>query len=131
MSVKFRLSALLLGIGTALFASDVSGDWEFANRFLGDVSYARVTLQASGDRLTGSLNELKLEGTVKGDELTFKATRPNGDHFGDFKGSVRGDELSGTAVWFEKQEVAWSAKRPVKAPAEPKVKALFPATPWW
>jgi acetamidase/formamidase len=121
--VKFRLSALLfvMVIGTAAFAGDVSGNWEVAARYLGDVSYFAVTLKVSGDKLTGSLNELKLEGTIKGDELTFKATRPNGDHFGDFKGSLGGGELSGTAVWFEKQEVAWSAKRPAKPPASPKV----------
>jgi amidase len=119
--VKFRLSALLLVIGTAAFAGDVSGDWEVAARYLGDVSYFPIALKVSGDKLTGSLNELKLEGTIQGDQVTFKATRPNGDHFGDFKGALRGDELSGTALWFEKQEVAWSAKRPAKPPVEPKV----------
>jgi len=41
--VKFRLSALwfvIFLVAAAAFAGDVSGDWEFANRYLGDVSYA-------------------------------------------------------------------------------------------
>jgi amidase len=118
--VKFRLSALVLVIAGAAFAGDISGDWEVAARYLGDVNYVRVTLKASGDTVTGNLNELKLEGTIKGDEFTFKATRPNGDHFGNFKGSLHGDELSGTAVWPGNRDMTWTAKRAVKPPAEPK-----------
>src|SRR5207248_2904008 len=110
----------------AAIAADVSGDWEATARYLGDVTYFPLKLQVSGDKLTGSLNELKLEGSIHGDDLAFKATRPNGDHFGDFKGSVHGNELSGTGVWFEKQEIVWSAKRPAKPPSEPKVHDFEP-----
>jgi amidase len=119
--VSFRLSVLLCAAAGAAFAADVSGDWEFAATFLGDTSYSRVSLKQTGDKLTGTLNELQLEGTLKGGELTFTAKRPNGDSFGDFKGTVNGDGLSGTAVWFGKQEVVWTGKRPAKVPAEPRV----------
>ena len=124
--MKFRLSTLAFFAATAAFAADVSGDWVFAGRYLGDVNYARVTLQASGGKLTGTFNELKLEGAIKGDELTFQATRPNGEHFGDFKGSVHGEELSGTAVWPGKRDITWSGKRPARPPAEPKVHDFEP-----
>ena len=118
--MNFRLSALVLVVAGSALAADVSGDWELAARYLGDVNYVRITLQASGDKVTGNLNELKLEGTIKGDDLQFKATRPNGDHFGDFKGSLHGDELSGTTVWPGNREMTWTAKRSAKPPAEPK-----------
>src|SRR5436309_10185669 len=99
ISVKFRLCVLMPAIGlvwalaggAAAIAADVSGDWEANARYLGDVTYFPLKLQVSGDKLTGSLNELKLEGSIHGDDLAFKATRPNGDHFGDFKGSVHGN----------------------------------------
>src|SRR4051794_14992587 len=63
-----------------LVAADISGDWQLVATNLDDVSFARVTLKIDGDELTGTLNELKLEGTLKGDEFTFTGKRPNGDH---------------------------------------------------
>ena len=124
--MNFRLTALLLSAAAGVFAADVSGDWEFTARFLGDVNYVRGTLKTDGEKLTGNLNEMKVEGTVKGGELSFKATRPNGENFGEFKGSVHGDELSGTAVLFGKDQVVWTAKRPAKPPAQPQVHDFEP-----
>src|SRR5437660_2018882 len=57
---------LLLGVSAP--AADVSGEWEFAGKYFDDVSPARVTLKIDGEKLTGNLNELKLDGTLKGDE---------------------------------------------------------------
>ena len=124
--MNFRLTALLLSAAAGVFAADVSGDWEFTARFLGDVNYVRGTLKTDGEKLTGNLNEMKVEGTVKGGELSFQATRPNGENFGEFKGSVHGDELSGTAVLFGKDQVVWTAKRPAKPPAQPQVHDFEP-----
>ena len=77
------LVSFLLAAATSL-AADISGDWEFAAKQLGDTSYVRITLKVEGNKLTGSLNELKFDGAVDGDKLTFTATRPNGDLFGTF-----------------------------------------------
>src|SRR6202012_4535347 len=52
--------------------------------------------------------------------------RPKGQPFGDFKGTARGDELEGTAVWFGDRQIAWTAKRPATAPATPKVHDFEP-----
>jgi len=119
------LSILLAA--TTVCAADVSGDWEFAARILNDVSYARVTLKAEGDKLSGNLNEVKLEGAIRGDELTFTATRPNGQRFGEFKGKSQGDELSGTASWPGiTGDVSWSAKRAKKSPGKAQVHDFEP-----
>src|SRR5437763_7601555 len=83
----------------ALAAADISGEWQLAATNLDDVSFARVTLKIDGDKLSGTLNELKLEGTLKGDELTFTGKRPNGDDGGNFTARVRGDKLEGTREW--------------------------------
>ncbi len=111
--------ALLLPFLTAkiLIAADVSGDWEFAADYLKDTNYARVRLKAEDGKITGNLNELALEGTCKGDELTFSAKSPNGEHFGDFTGRIRGDGLEGTAVWSGDRKVTWTARRAAQAPA--------------
>ena len=65
-----------------LTAADVSGDWLFEARVLNDSSYARVTLKVDGEKLSGTVNENQLEGTIRNDFLTFTVTRPNGQRFG-------------------------------------------------
>jgi amidase len=101
-------------------AADISGDWEFAGKMLGDTTYARVTLKADGNKLSGNLNELKLDGTIDGDKFTFTATRPNGDAFGAFEGTVRGNDLAGTALWRKTDKVEWTAHRPAHPPTAPR-----------
>jgi amidase len=103
----------------AAAAAEVSGEWEFAGKSLGETSYARIILKSQDGKLTGTLNELKLEGTVKSDEVSFSATRPNGDHFGDFTGKLTGEKLEGAAVWSGKRKITWSAKRPATPPDHP------------
>jgi acetamidase/formamidase len=115
-----------LPIAGILMAADISGDWEFAGKYFDDVNPARVTLKIDGDKLTGNLNELKLEGTLKGDDLSFSAKRPNGDHFGDFTGKVQGDNLEGTGEWSGGRKITWSAKRPAVPPKSPQVHDFEP-----
>jgi amidase len=117
----------LLLAATLQSPADVSGDWMFTAKVLNDVNYARVTLKAEGEKLSGNLNENKLEGTVKGNDLTFKATRPAGTAFGDFKGKLNGGELSGTGTWpGVSGDISWSARRAVKPADKPQVHNFEP-----
>ena len=115
---KHLASFLLLAITAA--AADVSGDWEVSAKILGDTQYVRIAFKTEGNKVTGTLNELKLEGTLSGDKLTFNATRPDGEAFGTFEGVVHGDEIAGTALWRKTDKVEWVAKRPAPAPATPR-----------
>src|SRR5260221_1884540 len=74
----FACCAILLQ-SSAVRALELSGDWEFASTYLGDVAYARLSLKIDGQRLSGKLNELNLEGTIDGNQLVFTAKRPKGD----------------------------------------------------
>lgn len=105
---------------SSTWAADVSGTWELSAKILGDTQYVRITLQADGQRVTGNLNELKLEGTTNGDRISFTATRPDGEVFGTFEGSIRGSEISGTALWRKTDKVEWIARRPATPPANPR-----------
>ena len=120
------LSVLLLS-ATVLSAADVTGDWELTAKILNDFTYARVNFKLEGEKLSGTLNEIKVEGALKGDELTFKGTRPNGQLFGDFKGTLEGDQLRGTASLPNTPgDVTWSARRVPRAPAQPQVHEFEP-----
>jgi amidase len=117
----------ILLTATTLSAADISGEWELTASLLNDVSYARVTLKADGGKLSGTLNEIKLDGTINGDELTFIATRPNGQHFGNFRAKANGDALKGTASWPGMPgDVNWSAQRAARPPAKPEVHDFEP-----
>ena len=122
-------TAALLVILTAVSASaaDLSGRWELAVRLLNDVNYSRVTFKVEGETLTGTLNEVTLAGTVKGDEVSFVATRPNGERFGAFRGRVNGNEVTGTASWpgFA-DDVSWVARRLRQTPSKPQVHQFEP-----
>jgi len=110
-----------------LSAADVSGEWQLAATLFDDISYARVTLRVDGEKLSGTLNEIALVGTIKGDELSFTATRPNGQHFGTFKARTNGDTLKGTATWPGiPGDVTWSAARAATRPARPAVHDFEP-----
>jgi len=106
---------------------DLSGEWEFSAKLLNDMTYRRMTLKGEGETLSGRFDQVTLQGAVKGDTLTLTATNPNGQRFGDFKGKVSADELTGTASWPGiTGDVAWSARRAKKAPDKPQVHNFEP-----
>jgi acetamidase/formamidase len=109
-------------------AADVSGDWEFSTKVFDEFNYARVALKVDGEKLSGTINELKLEGTIQGDDLTFAATRPNGQRFGEYKGRVNGDELRGTVSGpgITNGTTTWTGRRARKTPAQPKTHDFEP-----
>jgi acetamidase/formamidase len=100
-------------------AADVTGIWHLVLvRFGTEFADARVELKTDGHKLTGTLNELKLEGSTSGETLTIRATRPNGSPWGTFEGKLNGDVISG-AVKQGGEEFAWRARRIPPVPTGP------------
>ncbi len=109
------------------YGADVSGEWNFRLIRFGDrFASARVELQAEGSKLTGTLNEIKLTGSVEGDAVHITGMRPNGKEWAKLDGNVRGEEMSGTVKQGE-DEFSWEARRVLAAQSEPKTHA-FAAT---
>jgi amidase len=101
---------LILGALSGL-AADISGGWRFNIVSFGEeIAPAGVEFKVVGEKLTGNLNEIKLEGTVKDGNLQFTGKRPNGDDFGTFQGHLNGEEITGTAR-LGTNEVHWIARR--------------------
>jgi amidase len=117
---------LLLSLPVLAPAADISGQWNLhLTRFGEDFAAARVEWKTDGNSLTGTLNELKLSGTVDGDQVRFTAIRPNKEEWGKFEGHVTGDEMSGSAKRGS-DEFAWSAHRAPASPAAPKTHVFEP-----
>ena len=121
------MKAMLIFIPILAWAADAGGSWNLhLLRFGEEFAAARVTLKVEGGRISGTLNELKLEGTAEGDRLRFTATRPDGNKFGEFEGRVEGDEISGT-VKQERDEFEWKARRERTVSAAPRTHTFEPA----
>jgi acetamidase/formamidase len=107
-------------------AADISGSWRLNLVIFGEeVAPAKLDLKVDGSQLTGTLNELKVAGTVEGDALKFTATRPNGNSFGAFEGRLVGAELKGT-LRQENDEMQWVARKPVIPTAAPQTRTFEP-----
>jgi acetamidase/formamidase len=119
---------LLVCLPLYAFAADVAGPWSLhLIRFGEDFAVVRVELKTEGARVTGALNELKLEGTVEGDLLHITLTRPNGDAWGKLEGRVQGDSIVGTGHQGD-EEFTWRANRTMPAGTSPRTHVFEPTT---
>ena len=122
-----KMMLLWFWLGAGLFAADISGSWVFYFVSFGEeTSPARVELKLAGDKVTGTLNEIQLEGTVRDGSFTVTAKRPNGEEFGKLEGQMKGDELAGVAH-VSGQERQWVARRVVKSTAAPQTRTFEPS----
>src|SRR3954471_23767125 len=88
-------------------AADVTGKYNLRLiRFGEESAGGRIELKSEGAKLTGTLNELKIEGTLEGDRLHFTGFRPDGKECCKFEARVQGGEITGTVKQGD-DETAW------------------------
>jgi len=117
---------LLVSLAAVASAADISGKWNFNLISVGEeIGHANAEIKLDGNKLSGTLNELKLEGTVQGDTLKFTATRPNGGKFGDFEGNVNRAGLAGKLMRGS-DEFEWTAQRHIEIKATPQTRDFTP-----
>ena len=123
-----KQALLLLTLSSLLSAADLNGIWSFSLISFGEeIAPARATLHVEGTKLTGSLNELKLEGSADPTgAIKFTATRPNGFTFGTFEGQLQPDgQLTGTGTR-GKDALIWKAKRAPVVSGPPQTHTFVP-----
>lgn len=121
-----KLLTLLFTFATLAMAADLAGSWHFnLVRFGDEVFDATLKLDINGEQLTGTLNEMKLAGTVHDGNVKFTATRPNGEEFAKFDGKLAGNELQGTVV-FGHESANWVARRVILPTAAPQTRTFEP-----
>jgi amidase len=123
--MKSALSLLLFA--STLSAADLNGSWTFSLISFGEeTSPARVTLHVDGGKLTGTLNELKIDGTAAPDgAFKFTAIRPNGETLGTFEGKLQGDEITGTGLRGQ-EPLTWKAHRAIAPSGPPQTHNFVP-----
>lgn len=124
-STFFAISVIVLGAGIAFAQkATVAGEWDAVYNTPGGPRAFKLVFKVDGEKLTGtakrSNGDVPLEGTVKGDDISFNYTI---DYNGNavtlsFTGKVKGDAMGGTVMFNENASDEWSAKR--AAPPKPK-----------
>ena len=118
--------ALLLIIAAGVSAADISGKWNFTLVSFGEeIGHSNLELKLDGNKVSGTLSELKIEGTLQGDTLKLTATRPDGEKFGELEGHLSGAELIGTAKRGD-DDFEWTARRTVVVNATPQTRDFTP-----
>ena len=93
---KVLLSLILLGSSISALAQSLTGEWNFKIfRFGEEADRAVLILRADGETVSGTLNELKLEGTFRANVLSLRALRPDGKLFAELQGEMAGDAITG------------------------------------
>src|SRR6266700_1169556 len=118
-------STLFVFLPVLAAAADVTGSWNLKLiRFGEEFAAARVELKAEGTKLTGTLNELKLEGAVESDRVHITAMRGEKE-WGKLEGRVNGDQMEGS-VKQGGDEFTWKASRMKESSAPPKTHVFEP-----
>jgi acetamidase/formamidase len=121
-----KTACLFLCAVFCLTAADLAGTWRLNIVAFGEeVSPAKLDLKVEGKKLSGTLNELTVEGTAEDDSVKFSATRPSGAVFGTLEGRLVGNDLKGTAH-IGQDTVEWIARRPVLPTAAPQTRTFEP-----
>ena len=105
---------LCLLLPTIAFAAEISGSWSIKLIRFGEEGLPmRAEFKLDGAKLTGSMNDLKIEGTLENDSLVFNGVNPGGKIIAKFTGKVQGDEMAGTFS-SDGEDATWKAARRVK-----------------
>ncbi len=105
---------LYLLLPTISLATEISGSWSIKQvRFGEEGSPMRAEFKVDGTKLSGSMNDWKLEGTFQNDSLVFNVVNPSGKTVAEFKGKAQGDQMAGTVV-SDNEESVWKAARQTK-----------------
>jgi acetamidase/formamidase len=104
---------------------DISGDWILNETFPDERHAHRMTLEVSGNRVTGHSGMSKIEGTVEGRQVKLNWMAFDGKSVeATYAGTLDGDMLKGDGEW-QKLKLEWSAHRPAK-PSAPRVLTFEP-----
>lgn len=107
---------LFSGFGSAYAAEGAAGEWDVVYNTPGGPRPFKLVLNVDGEKVTGTAKrpngDVPVEGTIKGDAITFAYTINYGGNALTltFSGKVTGDKMAGTVIIGSTQE-DWSATR--------------------
>jgi acetamidase/formamidase len=95
--------------------ADISGAWIFTEQFPGETHTHRMSLQVTGDKITGQSGSTKIEGSIAGGVITMKWLAKDGWVDAAYTGKAQDGILKGDGDWGG-IKLQWSARRPATRP---------------
>jgi acetamidase/formamidase len=98
--MKMAALAGAIALTQMCIAQDVSGNWiaTVGGSAEAEPSYARVTLKADGEKLSGMWGTSKIDGTLTGGKLDIKLTDAQGAASGSATGTLAAGSFTGTGT---------------------------------
>lgn len=110
----------LLVIPLSALQANVAGDWEMTSEGRQGPRTTNIHIEQEGEKITVTMpgmrggGEVKAEGTIKGNDIEWKITRPGreGAEFTiTYKGKVEGDTIKGEVQMGDFASREWTAKK--------------------
>jgi hypothetical protein len=112
------LAALAVAIALPAAAGDVSGKWKITSKSPRGERVSEIVFAQDGEKLAVSSkdregNDVKSEGSVKGEEITWTTKRqgPNGEMLIVYKGKIEGKAMSGSTEFGQMGSGEWKAEK--------------------
>lgn len=111
---------VLLVIPMSAMQANVAGEWEMTSEGRQGPVTRTFKIEQDGEKITVTMpgfrggGEIKGEGTIKGNEIEWKITRPGrgGEEFTiTYKGKVEGNTMTGTVQMGDFGSREWTAKK--------------------
>src|SRR5882757_8881261 len=105
MTMRMRWMVVLAIIGAAMWpcgasAAEIAGKWvaEVSGPMLLEPVYARVSLESTGDAVSGTWGSNTVKGSVKGSQVTLTVTDAEDAAAGELTGKVESAEGTGSGT---------------------------------
>jgi hypothetical protein len=112
------LAALAVAIALPAAAGDVSGKWKITSKSPRGERVSEIVFAQDGEKLAVSSkdregNDVKSEGSVKGEEITWTTKRqgPSGEMLIVYKGKIEGKTMAGSTAFGQMGSGEWKAEK--------------------
>ena len=112
------LAALAVAIALPAAAGDVSGKWKITSKSPRGERVSEIVFAQDGEKLAVSSkdregNDVKSEGSVKGEEITWTTKRqgPSGEMLIVYKGKIEGKTMTGSSEFGQMGSGEWKAEK--------------------
>jgi len=112
------LAALAVAIALPAAAGDVSGKWKITSKSPRGERVSEIVFAQDGEKLSVSSkdregNDVKSDGSVKGEEITWTTKRqgPNGEMLIVYKGKTEAKAMSGSVEFGQMGSGEWKAEK--------------------
>lgn len=111
-------AGLIVAIALPAWAGDVTGKWKLTSKSPRGERVSEIVLAQDGEKLSVSSkdrdgNDVKSEGSVKGEEITWTTKRqgPNGEMVIVYKGKLEAKTMSGSVEFGQMGSGEWKAEK--------------------